>query len=597
MNIKKFLDNLRLIKYVDLKQDRDLYLRLLTYLKPYKKRFIISTVAAIPGSAIQGLTAYAVGPLLDYILTTQNYTVLVWIPVAIIVVQIIQGVLAYIMSYYSSYVGTSITCDLRTELFDKLIQQDTNYFNRHRPGDLVLRFSNDPVRLQQAIVTNLQDFTLQFFSLLFLTIVLLTRNWMYALVSIGVIALVGIPLSIISTRIRKLDHQTQEANARLLNVFYDVLQGNRIIKVYNLFGFEKNRYRLAMDKFFNVSMRIVKTNQLLSPITQFIAAVGVSLVLWAGAYQLMLGLMTPGELTSFIVALLLMYKPAKTVTGVLGKIQRILAPAERVFEKLDEPLEIAESENPVDVGPFELMQFKDVWFEYAADNPIIRGVNLSFTRGERIALVGYSGGGKSTLADLICGFINPTQGHILFNGIDLKDARRESLYEQIAVVTQTPFLVDGTMRENIALGRLDATEEEIREAARAADILDYIDSTPDGMDSWVGDRGSLLSGGQKQRVTIARAFLKNAPLLIMDEATSSLDNEAEQQVQRSLEKLQAGKTVIVIAHRMSTVMFADRILVMEAGRLVEEGSHQELVAKGGTYSRLYSLQFQDGAVV
>ena len=224
-------------------------------------------------------------------------------------------------------------------------------------------------------------------------------------------------------------------------------------------------------------------------------------------------------------------------------------------------------------------------------------MNLSFTRGERIALVGYSGGGKSTLADLICGFINPTQGHILFNGIDLKDARRESLYEQIAVVTQTPFLVDGTMRENIALGRLDATEEEIREAARAADILDYIDSTPDGMDSWVGDRGSLLSGGQKQRVTIARAFLKNAPLLIMDEATSSLDNEAEQQVQRSLEKLQAGKTVIVIAHRMSTVMFADRILVMEAGRLVEEGSHQELLAKGGTYSRLYSLQFQDGAVV
>jgi subfamily B ATP-binding cassette protein MsbA len=581
-DLKKFQDTVRF--------DTALYLRIVKYLKPYKSRFTIGSLASIPCSAIDAGTAFLVGPLVDQVMKNHNYHILLFIPPALIIAQLIDGIFTYISGYLTSYVGNSISRDIRMELFDKLLEKEVAYYNRHSSGDLVSRFFNDPVRLQEAVVGQLQDFVTQTISLIFLTGVLFYRNWLYAILSVSIIAFVAVPLAIISRKIRRLDHGTQEASANLIRIFYDLLHGVRLIKIYGLSGYEQKRYRQMLDRYISLSLSIVKAGIFLKPTTQLIASLGIGLVFWLGTYELLTGHMSAGSLVSFIVALLLMYKPVKTLTGIIGKIQRILAPAERVFEKLDEVSIITEEENSLSISQVEQIELKNVWFEYERNKPVLKNINMTIPAGKTIALVGQSGGGKSTLADLIPRFIDPTQGEILVNGHDLRKVKLKSLYKQMAIVTQSAFLIHDTIRENIRLGKLNATDEEIEAAAMAANLFDD-GSLANGLDTWTGENGNQLSGGQRQRVTIARAFLKNPPILILDEATSALDNRTERMVQESLMKLRQGRTVIVIAHRLSTIQFADYIYVIEAGEIVEGGSHEELIAQKGVYEKLYRLQF------
>jgi subfamily B ATP-binding cassette protein MsbA len=340
-------------------------------------------------------------------------------------------------------------------------------------------------------------------------------------------------------------------------------------------------------------MRIIKAGIILKPAMQIITAIGVSIVFAIGVWQIQQGQMTPGDLTSFIVALVLLIQPIKTVGSVITKMQRIFAPAERVFQKLDLPTGLQEAAQPKDIEQFESLVFEKVQFEYEPGKPVLRNVDLTVRVGDSIAMVGSSGGGKSTMVDLIPRFMDPTGGRILMNGFDLKDISFQSLHRLMAIVSQDAILFDGTIRDNVVLGKLNATDQEIREALENAYLADWVDTLEKGWDSPVGEFGCLLSGGQKQRVTIARAFLKNAPILILDEATSALDNESEAIVQSALTRLLEGRTVFIIAHRLSTIQHADRILVLEKGRIAESGTHPELLAQQGLYHKLYQLQFRN----
>lgn len=574
-----------------LKFDYDTYKRLIGYLKPFNKRFMIGSLASVPVTGLEALTVFLLGPFIDYINKTKNFDILLWIPLGLVIIRIIQGLFTYVSSYYTGYVSNSISNTFRIELFDKLIEQDVGYYTRHSSGDMVSRYFNDPVRLQQAVVNNLQDFVKEFFSFIFLAAVLIYLNAMYALIAIGIIGLIALPLAIISKKIRNLDHDTQKSSAELIGTFYDLIMGIKVIKVYNLTNYEKKRYRKLVEKFFSQSMRILKASIFLKPIIQIVASIGIGVVLWLGTYEMIEGRMTIGELTSFVVALVALYKPIKTLSGILSKVQRILAPAERVFEKLDEEIRFKEAQIAVTIEEFESLEFKNVWFEYVAGEPVLKNINLIVNQGETLALIGQSGGGKTTLVNLIPRFIEATEGEVLINGHNIQNIKFKNLYKQLGIVTQEPFLIAESLKENIRIGKLDATDEEIEAAAEAAHVMEFAKDLPDGLDSYIGERGGLLSGGQRQRVTIARAFLKNPPLLILDEATSALDNETERLIQDSIDKLRQNRTVIVIAHRLSTITHADRIMVIENGIVMESGSHHELMNEKGIYKKLYELQF------
>lgn len=573
-------------------RDKDLYMRLFAYLKPYKKRFIIGLLATVPAASLNGALAFLIGPFIDKLLNSHQYSILFLVPIAILSASLLQGVCDYISTYYTTYVGTSISQDIRLQLYKHLSRMDQRYINQSSPGDLLTRYYSDPSRLQQAIVNHLQTFILESFSAAFLAAVLFYRSWQFALVALIIISFIFIPIRIISQKLRKLDNQTQEIMGSIYDVFNESVYASKVITIFKLKKYQLKRFEKGLDDYFGVSMRLTRADAILKPVMQMITAVGVSLIILFGSFQVQKGLMTPGEMTSFLVALVLLYKPIKNVGTIIGKIQRIFAPAERVFEKLDIEPSIQEVPDAPRVTDFQHLKFENVSFAYTPEKPVLKQINFEIKAGETIALVGESGGGKSTLVDLIPRFMDPQEGRITLNGLDLKGLSLDSVWDLFSIVTQETMLFDGSIRENIRLGKLDATDDEIERALQAANLKEFVDSLPNGLETSVGTRGVMLSGGQKQRIAIARAFLKNAPVVILDEATSALDNESEAAVQEAISNIMADKTVIVIAHRLSTIRFADRILVISDGSIAESGTHQELLEKEGIYSRLYHLQFR-----
>jgi len=579
-------------KKQNLASDQALYLRLLSYLKPYKTRFIIGMLASIPAASLDGVLAYAVGPLTDRMLKDHDFSILMYVPVLLIGATLVQGACFYISNYCNYYIGTAISRDLRIKLFKQVIKMDLAYFKRFTTGELYSRYVSDPGTLQQAIVTNLQDFVIQLFSFIGLAAVLMYRNWIFAFVAIAVISTIVVPLQVISKRIRKLDHDSNQNLAQMISVFTEAMWSSKLIIGFQLEQYQTRRFERALKSFFDTSMRILKTGTWLKPMMQLIAVGAISGIVVIGAMQVQSGKMTPGDLGSFIVALVLLFKPVKTLGNIFGKVQRILAPAERVFEKLDARSELIESENPIVMDQVHTIEFRNVDFEYVPEKPVLKNINFTAKAGEIIALVGPSGGGKSTMVDLIPRFMDVTNGQILVNGVDIRQVSTQWLRSQIALVSQDSMLIDGTIRENIMLGRLDATVDELMESVRLAQLSDLIGSLPLGLDTLTGKNGALLSGGQRQRVAIARAFLRNAPLLILDEATSALDNESEALVQEALMDIMKGRTVFVIAHRLSTIQCAHRIMVIDRGEIIETGDHQSLLDLNGIYSKLYHLQFR-----
>lgn len=569
--------------------DTKLIARVLTYLAPYKRRLIIGLLSVLPSAGLSGAAVYVLGEFTDKLIKEQRYELLYAVPVAILIFYILESVFNYINEYYMAYVGTALSQDLRAELYDKLNRRSLGYIARTSLGHLQNRYYHDPGRMQQAIIQNVKAFFMQLATAIVLTGVLLWQSWSMAIIALVIISFVAIPTVIVSKRMRKLDKQNVDVASAMFNVFHETVVGAKVVAVFDLYRHYQKRFYRSNDAYFGNAMSLVKSRAILKPVTQMIATTGIATILWFGTLQLKQGTITPGELTSFLVGLVLLYKPFKTLSGLIAKFQRVIAPAQRVFEKLDfdEKMD-GDDVSEQSIHPFRQLQFENVNFAYVPEQPVLKSINFSVNRGEKIALVGASGCGKSTLVDLIPRFIKPTDGKVVINGFDINTVPQRQLRQLISMVSQDTALFNGSVGDNIRLGKLNATDEEIANAVKVAYLQPVLDKLSNGLDSSVGHYGDALSGGQRQRIAIARAYLKQAPILLLDEATSALDNESEAAVQAAMAALiTPDTTVITVAHRLTTITNADCIYVMDAGQIVESGNHDELMAKAGLYANYY----------
>lgn len=571
-----------------------LYFRLLSYIKPYWAQFTAGLIAAIPSGSMDGAIAWLAGRGLQWIFMEGHQELIYLVPVAVLVVAFLQGLFRFFEAFCIRFVGASAIKDLRNQLFVHLERQPLLYFHNHSSGVLIGRLTNDVAVIENAIAQTFQSMISRTITLISLIAVLLFQSWKLSLIALSILSLIVVPVAILGKKIRKSSRGGQVAVGDLVSVLSESIQGAKIIQSFNLESYQINRFVKTNQTFFDNMMKAVRAEAMMSPILAMIGAVGIAAVIWSAGYQVIHHHMNLGSLTSFVIALLLLYSPIKNIGRINGVLQPALAAAQRVFEVLDETPNLTEAPGAKTLGNgAHRIQFHNVSFRYPnSAEPVLQSINLDIPAGTMIALVGLSGSGKSTLANLVPRFFDPTEGSIHIDGIPLTKYTLSSLRAEIALVTQDNFLFNATVEENIRLGNLKATREEIEAAAKAAYAHDFISELPEGYETKIGERGVRLSGGQQQRLSIARAFLKNAPVLILDEATSSLDNESEAMVQAALNELMKNRTVIVIAHRLSTVRHADLIVVMENGRIVESGTHDALAGANKTYARLLTAQFE-----
>lgn len=572
----------------------EIYLRLLKYIKPYTFAFCAGLLAAIPSGAMDGAIAWLAGQGLERIFIEGHQTLIYWVPVAVLVIATSQGIFRFLESFCIRFVGGAAIRDLRNELFSHIEKQPLLYFQSQSSGIFIGRMINDIAIIENAISQTFQSMISRTITLLSLIVVLILQNVTLSLIALSILSLIVLPVSYFGKKIRKSSRGGQEAIGDLVSVISESIQGAKIIQSFNLEDFQINRFFSTNQNFFANTLRAARSEAILSPILAFIGAVGIAAVMFVAGYQVLHHHMTLGALTSFVIALLLLYSPIKNLGRMNGIVQPALAAASRVFEVMDLKPGMVDAPGTeiLETRPHRI-KFESVSFHYPDhENLVLNDINLDIPPGRMIALVGLSGSGKSTMANLVPRFFDPTSGAIFIDGKRLQHYTMASLRKQIALVTQDNFLFNATIEENIKLGKLDASVSEIEDAARAAYCHDFITKLPAGYKTQIGERGIRLSGGQQQRVAIARAFLKDAPILILDEATSSLDNESEAMVQAALSDLMKGRTVIVIAHRLSTVRHADQILVLDGGKIVEAGTHNSLLEADATYARLIKAQFE-----
>jgi ATP-binding cassette, subfamily B, bacterial MsbA len=575
-----------------------IYARLLQYLKPYWVRFLIGMIAAIPSGGMDAAIAWLAGTGLQKIFIEGQQNLISLVPVAVLVIASLQGIFRFLESFCVRYAGAAAIRDMRNELFRHLESQPLLYFQRQSSGILIGRMINDIGVIESAISQAFQSMISRTITLFSLIAVLLLQSWQLSLIALSILSCIVLPVGILSRKIRKSSRNSQSAIGDLVAVLSESIQGSKIIQSFGLENFQIARFETTNQSFFNNSMKALLAEAMMSPILAMIGASGIAAVIWVAGYQVTHGQMSVGSLTSFVIALLLLYSPIKNIGRINGVIQPALAAASRVFEVLDLQPDLKESPNAVPLNPgMHNIKFSNVSFQYPeTPDAVLNDINLEIPAGQMIALVGLSGSGKSTMANLVPRFFDVTAGTLSIDGIPIQDYTLTTLRSEIAIVAQDNFLFNATAAENIRLGKLSATHEDIVSAAKAAYCHDFIEELPDGYQTEIGERGVRLSGGQQQRLAIARAFLKDAPILVLDEATSSLDNESEAMIQAALDDLMKGRTVIVIAHRLSTIRHADRIVVLDSGRIVETGTHTSLAEAGGTYSRLLSAQFERQAV-
>ena len=537
------------------------------------------------------LLAFLIKNILDDIFIARDEMMLRIIPVVVIATSMIRGLAVLGKEYLMNHVGQSIIMSLRNDLYSKIQDLSLGFFQKEKTGVLMSRITND-VSVIKTMVSNVVTGSIEHvFSIVGLTVVVFYRDWKMAIIAFVVVPIAFLPIVKLGRKIRKVSTGTQESVADMSSFLHETFAGNRIVKAFGREGYEKQRFLKKSYALFRYEMKKVKAQALSSPVMDICGGLGIAFIVWYGGNGVINGTSTTGTFFSFLTAVFLLYEPFKKLTKLNNAVQEGLAAVDRVFDIIETESDIVEAQPALEMASGNhLITFDNVSFTYG-ESTVLDSIDITANPGEVIALVGMSGGGKSTLVNLIPRFYDVSSGRILMDGVDIRRASLSSLRKQIAIVTQDAILFNDTIRNNIFYGNQDASEEDIIAAARAAYAYDFVQKLPKGFETSIGELGSRLSGGEKQRICIARALLKNAPVLLLDEATSALDAEAEKVVQKALENLMKGRTTFVIAHRLSTVTYADRIIVLAGGRIVEQGTHEDLLAKGGEYFKLYNMQF------
>jgi len=578
--------------------DKKLYIklfkRIFTYFSPYKVRIFIAIAGMIIVALSDAALAYIVKPVLNDVFIKTDLKMLAIVPAALVLLYLIKGIFRYIQSYLMRYVGQRVIMDIRNRMYEHYQRLSLDYFAANQTGAMMSRITNDIIAMQNALPVA-TDLIRQPFTLIGLIGVAFYMEWKLTLFAVLAMPLMMIPFAVFMKKFRKYSKREQEKMGNISSVLQESISGIKVTRAFGMEEHEINRFNKENMDYFKVRIKTIRAEEFTSPLNEFFGSIGIAFVVWYGGYQVLTGESSPGSFFSFLAACALMYNPIKKLNSANATIQASMAAAERVFQILDTEPSVREREGALSIDNVkEGIEFKDVSFKYHQDM-ILNQINLKVRSGQVVAIVGESGGGKSTLVSLIPRFYDVSEGSITIDGVDLRDLTFKSLRRLTAVVSQETFLFNDTIRNNIAYmpGRESISLDAVIAAAKAANAHDFIMAMPEEYDTVVGERGIRLSGGQKQRLSIARALLKDSPILILDEATSSLDSESEYLVQEALNRLMKGRTTFVIAHRLSTVQHADRILVLSKGRIVEEGRHDELLKVGGEYAKLYGRQFAD----
>lgn len=565
------------------------------FIKPYAFRALLAILISIPIGALDSVVALSLKPYMDIVLVDKSAQSPAYIPFLIVAFTTLQGGLNYAATYLNTWVGTKINQDMKRALFKKLLSLETSFFDNNDSGMVIQRFSTDSDTACTGLLDNLKTFFSRFFSSLSLVIVLFYNSWQLAIIAVVVLFFALLPLSTVKRRIKKSIARNVEETTKIYTNYNETHSGSKTICAYNLQSYIYQKFDNTLRNIFKLTMKVVQKTGWMTPLMHVIVSAGIGGVIWYGSTLIVESKISAGNFVSFITALVLLYTPVKSIGKSFNNVQISFLAIERIMDILSIKPAVYECENPKNLKTIKKdIKFDNVFFEYVAGTPVLKGINLTVEAGSNVAVVGNSGGGKTTLVNLLPRFYDATSGKILIDGTDIKKYTLSSLRDNIAVVFQDNFLFSGTIRDNILLGKPNATEDEIQNVLKMVYLDTFVAGLEKGLDSEIGERGTMLSGGQKQRLAIARALIKNAPIVILDEATSALDNKSEAVVQKAIENLMQNRTVFVIAHRLSTIKNAGKIIVMNDGVIAESGTHEELLKiSSGAYAALYNAQFKN----
>ncbi len=564
------------------------------FVRPYLFRAVLAIALCIPIGALDAVVALALKPYMDVVLVDKSDQSPAYIPLLIVAFTLVQGILHYAATYLNAWVGGKITTDVKRALFRKLLLLEPAFYDKHDSGHIIQRFSADVDVACTGLIDNIRLFVARIFSSLSLIGVLIYNSWQLSIIAILVLVCALMPLARVRRMIKGIIYKTVQENSTILTNYNETYHGNKTIASYNLQRQAYDKYDSVITRLFKLSIKMVQRTAWMTPMLHVVASVGVGAVIGYGSYLIVSGDITSGNFVSFITALIMLYNPIKNIGKNFSAVQVSFLAIERIADILNIQPQITNAAEAVPLKKIRReIRFEDVSFAYNPEVPVLKHINLAVKAGTTTAIVGNSGGGKSTIISLLPRFYDVSAGRITIDGKDIRRLTLESLRNNIAVVFQDNFLFSGTIRDNILMGRPDASEEEIGKALEMAYLKDFVNEQEQGLDTDIGERGSLLSGGQRQRLAIARAFLKNAPIVILDEATSALDNKSEAVVQKAIDNLMQDRTVFVIAHRLSTIQNADEIIVINDGEIIEQGTHEQLLEKeNGAYRSLYNAQFK-----